>query len=677
MSPETILYIVIAAVIAVALAIFMYGYKTKYSGNLRWIFGALRFITIFSILLLLINPKFKSETYTIEKPKLPVLIDNSASIVELDQKDQVLETIAALKTDESLNDKYELSFYTFGNEFKQMDSISFSERNTNISKALQQTDQLFKNDVAPTIIISDGNQTFGTDYEFSSKTNKNSIFPIIVGDSTLYKDLRIQQLNTNKYAFLKNQFPVEAILVYSGEEAVTTQFVVSQGTTTVYRQNVSFSEEDNTQTVSLTLPASSVGLQKYTAQLLPIDAEKNTVNNSKRFAVEVIDQATNVLVVSEVIHPDIGALKKAITSNEQRRFELKKPAEALQLLNEYQLIILYQPDRSFAKVFDEIEKLKKNTLVITGISTDFSFLNSIQENFTKEVSGQAEEASASLNLNYGTFAMTDIGFDDFPPLKTRFGGLEINIPHEVLLQQTIDGFDSGSAMLATMELNGKRDAIWDGEGFWKWRAQSYLKNNDFVEFDEFVGKLVQYLASNKRRSRLEVSNESFYYNNNQIRVSAQYFDQNFVFDSRASLNITVLNEETEGSTVFPMLLKNNFYEVDLNSLPAGEYRFTVSVQGENITRSGNFSILDFNVEQQFGNANVTKLRSLATNTNGKAYFITQTEDLIDSLVENDNYKQIQKSQQKVVPLVDWKYLLALIVITLATEWFIRKYNGLI
>jgi len=309
MSPETILYIVIAAVIAVALAIFMYGYKTKYSGNLRWILGALRFITIFSILLLLINPKFKSETYTIEKPKLPVLIDNSASIVELDQKDQVLETIAALKTDESLNDKYELSFYTFGNDFKELDSLSFSERNTNISKALQQADQLFKNDLAPTIIISDGNQTFGSDYEFSSKTNKNSIYPIIVGDSTQYKDLRIEQLNTNKYAFLKNQFPIEAILVYSGEEAVTTQFVVSQGTTTVYRQNVSFSEEDNTQTVSLTLPASSVGLQKYTAQLLPIDAEKNTVNNSKRFAVEVIDQATNVLVVSEVIHPDIGALK--------------------------------------------------------------------------------------------------------------------------------------------------------------------------------------------------------------------------------------------------------------------------------------------------------------------------------------------------------------------------------
>ena len=81
-------------------------------------------------------------------------------------------------------------------------------------------------------------------------------------------------------------------------------------------------------------------------------------------------------------------------------------------------------------------------------------------------------------------------------------------------------------MLATMELNGKRDAIWDGEGFWKWRAQSYLQTENFQEFDGFIGKMVQYLASNKRRSRLEVDNETFYYNNNPIKVSAQYFDKN-------------------------------------------------------------------------------------------------------------------------------------------------------
>jgi hypothetical protein len=150
-----------------------------------------------------------------------------------------------------------------------------------------------------------------------------------------------------------------------------------------------------------------------------------------------------------------------------------------------------------------------------------------------------------------------------------------------------------------------------------------------------------------------------------------------VFDSRASLTITVKNTETEKQTTFPMLLRNNYFEVDLNSLPAGEYNYTVSVANEAVSSSGNFTILDFNVEQQFLNADIGKLNRVAQNTNGKAYFTDQSDALINALLENTNFQNIERSEQKVVPLIDWKYLLALIILALAAEWFIRKYNGLI
>ena len=119
-----------------------------------------------------------------------------------------------------------------------------------------------------------------------------------------------------------------------------------------------------------------------------------------------------------------------------------------------------------------------------------------------------------------------------------------------------------------------------------------------------------------------------------------------------------------------MLLKNNFYEVDVNSLPAGIYNYTVSVANESIARSGNFTILDFNVEQQFGNANVSKLNRVASQTGGSLYFSDQIDALIETLTADDRYQSIQKSEEKVVPLIDWKYLLILIVLALSTEWFI-------
>ena len=305
------------------------------------------------------------------------------------------------------------------------------------------------------------------------------------------------------------------------------------------------------------------------------------------------------------------------------------------------------------------------------------FLNGAQDNFNKEASNQSDDVQAALNSNYGTFAVEDIGFENFPPLHTEFGALTISVPNEEMLAQTVSGIANGNPLLATMEINGKRDAIWDGEGFWRWRANSFLQTESFQSFDDFVGNLVQYLASNKRRSRLEVSSETFYYNNNPIKISAQYFDKNYVFDSRASLNITVKNSETEKTTTFPMLLRNNYFEVDLNSLPAGEYNYTVSVANEAVSSSGNFTILDFNVEQQFLNADVQKLQRVAEKTNGNAYFSTQSDALLDALLKNSNFQNIERSEQKVIPLIDWKYLLAIIAAALAAEWFIRKYNGLI
>ncbi|MEM7087721.1 MAG: VWA domain-containing protein [Bacteroidota bacterium] len=677
MSAETLLYILIAGVVSIALVIFMYGYKTKYTGKLRWLFGTLRFITLFSLFLLLINPKFKTDTYIVEKPKLPVLVDNSASMVELEQAQSITELVAELQNNTELNEKFELDFYRFGSDFAQLDSLSFSEKRTHLSKALKQTDGLFKNETAPTLLITDGNQTLGQDYEFLSKSFSNAIYPVIAGDDTQYVDLKLEQLNTNRYSFLKNQFPVEALLVYSGQGSIDSEFVITQGGRRVFSQNVSFSEDQNTQTIATTLPASRVGLQRYSAQIVPLDDEKNKINNNKAFAVEVIDQATNVLVVSSVIHPDLGTLKKAIETNEQRTVTFIKPSEATTVLNDYQLIILYQPNRSFSSVYTEISELKKNTLTISGLLTDWNFLNASQSNFTKEASNQSEDVTAILNPNYGAYAVDDIGFEEFPPLRTEFGSLEINVPHEVLLEQSVVGFSTSSALLASSEINGVRNAIWDGEGFWRWRAQSFLSSDSFEDFDQFLGNIVQYLASNKRRSRMEVSYETFYYNNNALQISAQYFDKNFVFDNRAQLTISVKNEETQELTVFPMLLKNNFFEVDLNSLPAANYSFTVSVKDEGIARSGNFTILEFNVEQQFLNANVTKLERIATNTGGTSFFIDNTQALIDTLLENEQYKPIQKNDQKVVPLIDWKYLLGLIVLALSAEWFIRKYNGLI
>ncbi len=677
MTLPTILITILAAVVSFGVVVFMYGYKTKLSKQLRWLLGILRFITLFSILLLLINPKFINKTYTTEKPILTVLVDNSGSVKALNQEQKVKDFVSFLTNSKDFQEKFDISFFQFGDDFNELDSLSFSEKNTRITKALRTSSEISTQSSSPIIILSDGNQTLGNDYTYTAKTLKNPVFPVVIGDTTKYSDLRIEQLNTNRYSFLKNKFPIEAILVYAGKNTVNSRFIIKQGAKTVYSENVDFSKKNNVKTISATIPATKVGLQKYSAQLVPIETEKNKTNNYRRFAVEIIDQTTKVLIVSDILHPDLGTLKKAIETNKQRTVFIKKSTEAASILNDYQLVILYQPTGKFLNVFNAIKKLKKNYFIISGKHTQWHFLNQNQTAFLKEVTTQTEEVTPLLTPNFSAFAVEDIGFSNFPPLETGFGELEILVPHEIILEQVIDGYKSNSALFATTELNGVRQAILDGEGIWKWRAQSYLQEESFQSFDDFIGKIVQYLASNKQKSRLEVTNKTFYYSNQPILLSAQYFDKNYVFNNKASLIITVVNKDTNEKKTFPLLLKNNFFQVDLSTLDAGEYSFKVGVKNEAVSRSGTFTILDYNVEQQFLYPDVTKLKQLASYTKGKIYYENQFEELMSQLLTDQRFKSIEKSEEKIVPLIGWKFLLAIIAIILATEWFIRKYNGLI
>lgn len=677
MQTETLLYIILAGIIALVLALFQYLNKNKSMSKLNMLLSFLRFITLLSVFLLLINPKFNQLTITNEKPNLVIAVDNSRSIAHLNQIDDASGVVEKLSNSSELNNKFSITTYTFGEQLNTMDSLSFSEKQTNISNAFNQLAQIHKNTNTATILISDGNQTFGNDYEFITSTYKNPIYPVILGDTITHTDLKIRQLNVNKYAYLKNRFPIETIITYSGNNPINSRFVVTSGNATVFSQTVDFSKDKNSKTINFTLPASRVGVSSFKATITPIENEKNIINNSKNFAVEVIDQKTKIAIVSDFLHPDLGALKKSIESNEQRSVAFLNSKNIINQINDFQLFIINQPNNKFKKLFDVLNTENKNRFLIIGPKTDLSFVNSLNENFAHEITNQTEDYQAELNLNYAPFIVDDINFESFPPLKSNFGSVNFSVPFETILNKRIGAVSTNQPLLATFEANSRREAILFGENIWQWRAQSFLNTKSFNQFDDFIGKLVQYLASNKQRSRLNVDYESFYNGSTSVIVKAQFFDKNYVFDTRETLNITVKDKNSNEEKVFPLILKNNNYQVDLSGLPPSEYSFTVKATNENISKSGSFQILEYDVEQQFLNANVTKLNQLATSSGGISYFLDNTDGLINDLITDNRFKTIQKSNKKTIPLVDWKYLLGIIILSLSLEWFLRKYNGLV
>jgi hypothetical protein len=677
MQTETIIYIIIAGIAALLLALFQYMFKSKIKSKLKFLLFALRTITIFSILLLLINPKFESLSFYDQKPNLILAIDNSESISYLKQDEASRLTVKQLIENKELNDRFNIESFVYGKKLSTLDSLNFNEKQSNISLALNQIGEAFSNQTSPIVLIGDGNQTFGTDYSFLSNSIKQPVYPLILGDSTVYADLSIRQLNVNRYVFLKNKFPVEIIANYNGESEVNSEVRIWSGNSIIFRKSVNFSASKKSEIIATALLANSVGVKTYRVEIVALQNEKNTVNNSKNFGVEVIDQKTNIALVTDQLHPDLGALKKAIESNEQRSVTILKPNRYLEKSNDFQLVILYQPNNKFTNVLKRLEQDKINSFIITGATTNWNLLNNTQNNFKHAITNQTEDYQPSINRNYNTFIIDNIDFNNFPPLKSEFGDFGISVPHDVLLYKAVNGILTDQIMLATFEADGTKNAILNGEDIWRWRAQAFLDRESFNDFDNFINKLIQYLGTNKKRRRINVDYKSFYNGNDDVIISAQYFNKNFEFDPKASLSIILKNKTTASVREVPLLLENGNYVVDLSGLNAGSYDFTIKHNEESVTVSGSFQILEYNVEQQFLNADIEKLESLASNSNGKAYFNTEFDNLISDLLSDNRYATIQKSTKNIVPLIDWKYLLGLIAISLFLEWFIRKYNGLI
>lgn len=675
MTASTILLLVLSAFAAFGLSFYQYLFKAKKKGRLFFFLAFIRFVILFSIFLLLINPVITTKDLETVKTPLPVLVDNSQSIRELGQDSVARLLSEKITSNKALKDKYDVQLYSFSDGFESGKALDFKGKQTHIDQAAQNLKQLYRNTNYPVVMLTDGNQTIGNDYIYSFREN-TAVYPLVLGDTTTFLDLRVSQVNVNKYAFLKNKFPVEVFLQYSGNKTVNAVFNIMQGNFVLYKQNISFSKDKKAASLSLLLNADKVGVQTYRAVISSAEAEKNRYNNIKNFAVEVIDQRSEVALISAINHPDLGALKRAIETNQQRKVTILKPNE-VKSLQDYNVLILYQPDASFKTILEQNKNAELNTLTITGLSTDFSLLNQTQNILGFKMSSQSEDYLADFETGFNSFAVDNIGFEQFPPLQNPFGTVTVKANANILLQSRIRNVRMDSPLMVFSESGPTRNAFILGENIWKWRVESHLNTKSFEQFDVFIDKTIQYLASNSKRKSLVVNHESFYNSGEVISVTAQYFNKNYEFDENARLTIRLKNKKTNSSKTYDFLKGSGEYKVNLDGLDAGVYSFTVSENTSKTSYSGSFEVLDFEIEKQFVNPDLTRLLQVAANTNGAVYYPDNADKLIDFLINNESYKAIQKEVTKKAPLIDWIWLLILLAISLATEWFVRKYNGLL
>lgn len=680
MSNTTIILITLAAIIALGFVFLKYFHGTRERGPRAYLLAGLRFVSIFVLLLLLINPGIKQREFELEKQQLFLAYDLSGSMEYLETTGDVTAFAQEVRSSEELRDRFEIREFGFGRSLFSLerDSMAFDENQTNIRAALSEMEKLRATQSAAIVMVTDGNQTLGEDYQYYRPGPQVGIFPVVAGDTTAQVDLAITNLNVNRYAFLNNRFPVEIILNYTGREPVNSTLEIKLGETVLFTKEVELTAEKTSEVISATLPASSLGLKVYNAEIKPLTSEKNTANNIRSFGVEVIDERTSVLILTSILHPDLGTFKKSIETNEQRQAEIINIQDIKNIdTNDFQLVILYQPNNHFNTVINQLKDQHINFLLVTGTRTDWNFLASVMD-FGKDFTSQSQDYFAVYNPNYSRFQFEEIGFNSLPPLQDVFGNIEFeNENQNVLLYQQLEGVTTTTPLLATFEENGSRFAALFGENIWRWRSQSFADRGSFEDFDNFFGKLVQYLSSSQKRDRLTVESGSFYAENEEVLITARYFDDNYEFNAKGQLEVKLTNTSTEQELESQMLLGNHRFTFSVDDLSPGEYDYEVREITSGISKSGRFTVIPYNVEQQFGSANISKLQTFAGSAGSDLHYINEPDRLIAKLLEDNRYLPVQKSREKAVPLISWKFLLILLIVSLSAEWFTRKYFGLI
>ena len=675
MTTSTILLILLSFIISGVVAFYQYLFKAVNQNKTNWLLAFLRFISVFSLLLLLINPVVSRKVIETNKIPLAIVADNSRSISELKANAVALKLFEKLNSNSALKEKFEIQSYTFDDTFVAGKSLDFKGNQSNIHDVAVNLKQLNKNAFYPVVLVTDGNQTIGNDYVFSFHES-TTVFPVVLGDTTTTFDLKINQLNANKYAFLKNKFPVEVFLQYNGNKSVSAAFSIEKNGKKISNQTINFDAKNKVQSVQILLEAHRVGLQKYKAVISSSVKEKNTYNNSKNFAVEVLDQKKEIALISDVSHPDLGAIKRAIESNAQRKVTIVKP-NSINDLKKYNVLILYQPNASFRKVFEANKNLKINTFIVTGMATDYNLLNQMQSDLEFKLTNKKENFTTSFVPNFNLFAQSDIQFSQFPPLENPFGKITEKGSVNTLLKAKVNDIEVGNPILTFSEKGIIRNAYLLGENSWKWRMESFVLNQSYEKYDLFIDKIIQYLSTNSAKKSLLVEHESFYNSGETIEIFAQYFNKSYELEENANLSITLTNKNIKSTKNYNFSKANNGYQAIFDGLTPGNYMFQVKETTSNASYNGTFEVLDFDVEKQFVNPDVSKLQQLANQNNGEIIYPNQIEKLLQKLLQKDTYLPVEKTIIKNSPLIDSLWLLIIIVVSLTIEWFTRKYNGLI
>ena len=652
-----------------------------------WFITAFRFLTLFILSALLLEPLLKAFQRHVEKPVIAIVLDGSESITANKDSTVYSQTLVPglQALGERLSQEYDVVYFTMGQSLREGLSSSFSEKQTNIGAAVDELYNRFdKQNLGGVILATDGIYNSGVNPLALLPKLKAPVLTIALGDTNLQKDIRITNVRHNQLAYLGNSFPlvIESECVFARGQKIEL-LIMHQGKT-VFKQTLQPDADRKFFSTPVSFEATTAGMQHYIVQLSRISNEISYVNNRYDVFIEVLDARQKILLIAQSPHPDVGAIRSALENNPHYEVTTVLADDAASIATApYSLAILHQLPGvpSFQPVFDRLINQRIPMLFIAGTQMNYNRMSQYPVGFNLTgFRGLFNDAGASVNPGFGLFT-TDEAFisnmSAFPPLKAPFGNYVAAGEHDIWLKQQIGNVITDMPLISFHKNNDVRTATIWGEGIWRWRLTDYQLHNNHEVFDGLWSKLAQYLSvkDDKRSFRVNTVKRTFS-ENEHVTFEAELYNKSYELINEPDVQLSLTNSEGK-SFNYAFSRSDKSYRLDAGVLPAGTYRWSAFAQNGSQSGkvSGSFTVTPLVTELLNTRANHALLQDMAEASKGRMFYPAEISQAEVFIRQSETIKPIVYRQEEVMDLIHLKGVFILLLILLSTEWAVRKYNG--
>lgn len=584
---------------------------------------------------------------------------------------------------ETLKENFTVSEYLFGEQTRQGSDWMYSDPVTRPDELFETVRALARiEDVAGMVVFTDGVVTRGTGFPEAARNLPLPVYFLGAGDTTRVPDVSIGEVISNEWVRKNSLFQVRIYFKTENWTEKTLKIKISGNQGLIGEQQVPVNDQA-VPFVDFEIQAPDQGTMNLLAEVATGVPEKNSLNNTKSFRVNVIGSQAKILTLYEAPHPDIGALDRAMNGLPQVSFEALQVADFKVISEECNLLIMHglpSVKNSVKAILNEAQARSLPVLFIISATTDQNLFNQAATGL--EVSSRRKEAETvqgTLSPAFSLFTLPE-GFPEhllaWPPLETWFETYFAESGSAAFLAQKIRRMELPDPLILLAKTDGVKKGIIAGEGIWRWRIHEYLEFNDHQVFDELISRMLQYLIQDDREDRFIIGIPEELYEFSPIRLTAQLQNPSLESVNQPDINVTITDSAGRTSE-YLMGRVADFYELELNGFEAGDYQFVAETQlgQERFSKKGSMMIRERILEQKAPVAEYQDLRLVSYLTGGYFYTEADAGQLISKLKEIKPGTANIRPEYKWYDLINLTWLLGMLTFLLALEWFLRRWYG--